>query len=196
VRPGPPPGYQPSPSHGAPPAAATGPAQNAPYRPAPRQPGPGQTGPQQPPTRRQPTNASPAPLSGPAAGIGAPATGAGNAYSQTTDPADRRHDNYDDYSAAFNDAPVEDHDSGAEMTPAPTSRANKTNTLSVVALALSVIGVTFIIGIVCGHVARSQIRRTREQGDAFAIAALWVGYLYLAASVLVLGGYFYIVGSG
>ncbi|WP_020106800.1 DUF4190 domain-containing protein [Nocardia sp. 348MFTsu5.1] len=170
--------------------AGSGPAQGSPYRPAP---GPGQTGPQQPPRRQQPPHASPAPLSGPAAGIGGLATGDGNAYSQTADPADRRHDNYDDYSATDR---VEDHESGAEMTPAPTSRANKTNTLSVVALILSVIGVTFIIGIVCGHVARSQIRRTGEQGDAFAIAALWVGYLYLAATVLVLGGYFYIVGSG
>ena len=84
------------------------------------------------------------------------------------------------------------------MTPAPTSRANKnkTNRTSIAALVLSVIGVTFIAGIICGHIARAQIRRTGEQGGSFAIAALWVGYLYLAASVLVLGGYLYIVGTG
>jgi hypothetical protein len=82
------------------------------------------------------------------------------------------------------------------MTPAPTSRANTTNRLSIAALVLSVIGVTFIAGIICGHLARAQIRQTGEQGGVFAIAALWVGYLYLAASVLVLGGYLYIVGTG
>jgi uncharacterized membrane protein len=82
------------------------------------------------------------------------------------------------------------------MSPAPASRANKTNVTAVVALILSVLGVTFLIGIVCGHVARAQIRKSGEQGMSFAVAALWVGYLYLAAAVLVLGGYFYIVGQG
>lgn len=82
------------------------------------------------------------------------------------------------------------------MSPAPASRASKTNGTSIAALIFSVLGVTFIIGIVCGHIALAQIRRTREQGASLAVAALWVGYLYLAAGVLVLGGYFYIVGKG
>lgn len=82
------------------------------------------------------------------------------------------------------------------MSPAPATKTNKTNVTSIVALVFSVLGITFLVGIVCGHVARSQIRRTGEQGASFAVAALWVGYLYLAAAVLVLGGYFYIVGKG
>lgn len=82
------------------------------------------------------------------------------------------------------------------MSPAPASKPNKTNVTSIVALIFSILGITFLVGIVCGHVARSQIRRTGEQGASLAVAALWVGYLYLAAAVLVLGGYFYIVGKG
>jgi uncharacterized membrane protein len=112
-----------------------------------------------------------------------------SAYSQTSDPAEHRYD------GPHGDSPV-DHESGAEMSPAPASRTTKTNVTAVVALILSVLGVTSLIGIVCGHVARSQIRKSGEQGSSFAVAALWVGYLYLAAAILVLGGYFYIVGQG
>ncbi|PYE18674.1 uncharacterized protein DUF4190 [Williamsia limnetica] len=151
-----------------------------------------------PPVRRPPPPYSPAPLSGPAAGIGASPglpTNSGhstnsNAYSQTADPADTRNDEpRHTYGGP-------DEESGTEMNSAPVRRTNKTNVTAIVALILSVIGLTFLIGIVCGHVARAQIRRTGEQGASFAVAALWVGYLYLAASVLVLGGYLYIVGKG
>ncbi len=34
-----------------------------------------------------------------------------------------------------------------------------------------------LIAIVCGHIARGQIRRTGEQGDGLAIAGLVLGYL-------------------
>jgi uncharacterized membrane protein len=112
-----------------------------------------------------------------------------SAYSQTSDPAETRYD------GPQGDHPA-DQESGAEMSPAPASRSNKTNVTAIVALILSVLGVTSLIGIICGHVARSQIRRTGEQGMPFAVAALWVGYLYLAAGILVLAGYLYIVGQG
>ncbi|WP_246833473.1 DUF4190 domain-containing protein [Williamsia sp. 1138] len=178
------------------PAPAYRPAQPGPAGPPPQGPGGqppfrGRGGPGAPPVRRPPPPYSPSPLSGPAAGIGAspaPNTNS-NAYSQTADPADTR-----------NDEPQHtyghEEESGAQMSPAPARRTNKTNVTAIVALILSVIGLTFLIGIVCGHVARAQIRRTGEQGASFAVAALWVGYLYLAAGVLVLGGYLYIVGKG
>jgi len=60
------------------------------------------------------------------------------------------------------------HQPGTSPAPAPF------NTLAAVALALSF--VTIIGGIVCGHVALSQIARTGERGRWLAIAALVIGY--------------------
>ena len=34
-----------------------------------------------------------------------------------------------------------------------------------------------LVAIVCGHVARSQIRRTGEQGDGLAVAGMVLGYI-------------------
>jgi hypothetical protein len=39
-------------------------------------------------------------------------------------------------------------------------------------------------GIILGHFALLQIKRTNERGAAFAIAALWVGYWLVAVAVL------------
>jgi hypothetical protein len=56
-----------------------------------------------------------------------------------------------------------------------------TNGLAVVALvcglAQFVIVLTFIPAIVCGHVARAQIRRTGEAGGGLALAGLILGYV-------------------
>jgi hypothetical protein len=41
-----------------------------------------------------------------------------------------------------------------------------------------------IIAIVCGHVARSQMRRTGEQGEGLAQAGLILGYLGVALPIL------------
>jgi hypothetical protein len=38
-----------------------------------------------------------------------------------------------------------------------------------------------LVAVVCGHVARGQIRRTGEAGDGVAIAGLILGYLGLAS---------------
>ena len=57
-----------------------------------------------------------------------------------------------------------------------------TNTLAIIALVASIAGVMTsfflagIAGIVMGHMARKQIRRTGERGDGMITAALWVGY--------------------
>jgi hypothetical protein len=41
-----------------------------------------------------------------------------------------------------------------------------------------------IIAIVCGHVARSQIRSTGQQGDGMAVAGLILGYLGVLIPIL------------
>jgi hypothetical protein len=67
---------------------------------------------------------------------------------------------------------------GAYPSPA---RAG-TNTLAIVAFVLSFFFA--IPGIVCGHVALSQLRRTGERGRGFAIAALVLGYSALLFFVI------------
>ncbi|MCM2973031.1 DUF4190 domain-containing protein [Larsenimonas suaedae] len=70
-----------------------------------------------------------------------------------------------------------------------------TNVMALVAFGLSLL--SFFVApaclgsIVCGHVARAQIRRSHENGDSWAVAGLVIGYLMLLASVaglLVFGG--------
>ena len=39
------------------------------------------------------------------------------------------------------------------------------------------------LGIVFGHVARRQIRRTGEQGSGLATAGLWLGYIFTILAV-------------
>lgn len=52
--------------------------------------------------------------------------------------------------------------------------AAPTNSIAILALVL---GLTVPIGgIVCGHIALSQIRRTHEQGRGLALAGLIIGY--------------------
>jgi len=41
-----------------------------------------------------------------------------------------------------------------------------------------------LVAIVCGHVARSQIRRTGEQGDGLAVAGLVLGYIGILIPLL------------
>jgi hypothetical protein len=64
---------------------------------------------------------------------------------------------------------------------APYPVAPPTNGLAIAALvcgiAQFVVGITFIPAIICGHVARRQIRRTGEQGDGMALAGLICGYV-------------------
>lgn len=66
--------------------------------------------------------------------------------------------------------------------PLPQQR---TNTLAVVALVLGIVGVN-LGGIICGHIALSQIRRTGEGGRGMAIAGLVLGYVWVAVVVLLL----------
>jgi Domain of unknown function (DUF4190) len=66
--------------------------------------------------------------------------------------------------------------------------AGKTNTLAIVSLVASLIGlvsgVGFIVGIICGHLALSQIKKTGEEGRGLAIAGLIIGYVGILISII------------
>src|SRR5215472_6473023 len=42
-----------------------------------------------------------------------------------------------------------------------------------------------IIAVVCGHVARNQIRKTGEQGDGLAMAGMVIGYIGVVIPILI-----------
>ena len=56
------------------------------------------------------------------------------------------------------------------------------NTLALV----SFIGSFFIslVGIICGHIALSQIKKTGERGRGFALAGLIIGYVAIAITII------------
>jgi hypothetical protein len=71
--------------------------------------------------------------------------------------------------------------------PAPT------NTLAILALIFAFLFP--IAGVICGHIARSQIKRTGEGGDGLALAGLILGYALTGLIVLFVAAYviFFIV---
>lgn len=64
----------------------------------------------------------------------------------------------------------------------------KTNTLAIVALVASLAGlftgVGFLVGIICGHISLSQIKKTGEQGRGMALAGLIIGYIGIVVSII------------
>ncbi len=70
----------------------------------------------------------------------------------------------------------------------PGSGTGPTNGLAIVSLVLSLLGLFFYItaigGVICGHIARRQIREGHETGDGLALAGLIVGYIVLALGVV------------
>lgn len=81
----------------------------------------------------------------------------------------------------------------SQMTYRP---AAPTNSLAIVSLIFGILGWTLlpflgsIVAIVCGHLARGEIRRSpidnRPEGDGMAIAGLVLGYAQIAVSVVVI----------
>lgn len=53
-----------------------------------------------------------------------------------------------------------------------------------------------VVAVVLGHVALSRVRRSGESGRGLAITALVVGYLYVAAVALFVGGMLLFTGYG
>ena len=71
----------------------------------------------------------------------------------------------------------------------PVATAPSTNQLAGISLAFGIAQVVLwffgsIIAIVCGHVARSQIRKTGEQGEGMALAGMILGYIGLGIPIL------------
>lgn len=60
----------------------------------------------------------------------------------------------------------------------------KTNTLAILSLVFAL--VFWPLGIVFGHLALHQIRRTQEAGRGLALAGLVIGYVFLVFLALVL----------
>ena len=75
-----------------------------------------------------------------------------------------------------------------------TQHVTKTNTLAIVSLICSIIGIfsfgTFVFaiaGIICGHLALKQLsENSNQRGDGLAKAGLIIGYIIVGTSLLVL----------
>lgn len=68
--------------------------------------------------------------------------------------------------------------------------APKTNVLAIVSLVAGILGVFFfgsLIAVICGHIARGQIRDSQgqETGDGLAVTGLVLGYLMLVLTILI-----------
>ena len=87
----------------------------------------------------------------------------------------------------------------------PVYTTRSTNSLAIVSLVAGIAGyviphpfIAGIVAIITGHMARSQIRRSGEDGSGMALAGLILGYIHLALSivlVLVLVVLFFVVWS-
>lgn len=73
---------------------------------------------------------------------------------------------------------------------APAGTGQKTNTLAIVSLVASIVGICCgflsIAGIVCGVIGRNQIKASNglEKGDGLALAGIIVGAVTLLLSIL------------
>ncbi len=83
------------------------------------------------------------------------------------------------------------------LTPSPPPQPIKrqdTCDLAIVSMVISLIGALYglfcigfpfaVAGIVCGHIARSKIRKESLKGDGFALTGLIVGYIVVLLSIL------------
>ena len=74
----------------------------------------------------------------------------------------------------------------------PYAGGRATNAMAIWSLATGIASwivcpiVGSIVAVVTGHIARSQIRRTGEEGAGMALAGLILGYVHLAVAAIVL----------
>jgi Domain of unknown function (DUF4190)/Domain of unknown function (DUF1707) len=90
------------------------------------------------------------------------------------------------------DAVVMDLPGARPVAPMPWAQPQfaKTNSLAITSLVCGIAQLMFgplatIPAVVCGHVARNQIRRTGEQGAGMALAGLILGWIGVGFTVLV-----------
>ena len=91
------------------------------------------------------------------------------------------------------DSVVIDLPGAGPVAPVPlaTPQMAKTNSLAITSLICGIAQFMFgplttIPAVICGHMARSQIRRTGEQGAGMALAGLILGWVGVGFTVLVL----------
>jgi hypothetical protein len=75
----------------------------------------------------------------------------------------------------------------SETTPVPQSYAPataKTNTLAIISLVTSILWGTALVGVITGHIALSQIKRTGESGRGLALAGVIIGYVGIGSALL------------
>jgi hypothetical protein len=70
----------------------------------------------------------------------------------------------------------------AVYSPAPPAVAAGTNSMAVASMVLGVaefftVGLTAIPAVICGHIARRQMRETMQRGDGLATGGLVLGYM-------------------
>jgi uncharacterized protein YacL len=90
---------------------------------------------------------------------------------------------------SYGSAPA--YDACAPSYGAPA--AQKTNVLAIVSLVSAFF--ISIVGIITGHIALSQIKKTGEQGRGLAIAGLIIGYVGLVIGIIVAIVWFVIIGA-
>ncbi|OBJ40718.1 hypothetical protein A5630_24300 [Mycolicibacterium mucogenicum] len=81
------------------------------------------------------------------------------------------------------------------MMPFGYAPVPKTNGLAIASLVCSLLGLvtcagTSILGVIFGHLAKSQIKQSGEEGEGMALAGLIVGYIGLALFALIAIFYF------
>ena len=76
----------------------------------------------------------------------------------------------------------------------PKQQAGATNTLAIVALITSLVGI-HLAGIICGHIALNQIKASGESGRGLALAGLIIGYVGTAVVALMVIGWIIWVAS-
>jgi hypothetical protein len=72
-------------------------------------------------------------------------------------------------------------------TPTGAPLVPRTNTLAIIALVLAL--TIPIGGIICGHIALNQIKRTGESGHGLALAGTIIGWVYTGLTVIILLAY-------
>ncbi|WP_411700995.1 DUF4190 domain-containing protein [Conyzicola sp.] len=65
--------------------------------------------------------------------------------------------------------------------------APRTNVLAIISLVAAF--VMPVVGVITGHIAMSQIRRTGEQGEGLAKAGLILSYVFIALGILAVIAY-------
>jgi hypothetical protein len=79
------------------------------------------------------------------------------------------------------------------QAPTPGYYAPPTNTMAIVAMVLSlvgiIIGITAIVGAILGHVALGQIKRTGEGGRPLALTAIIAGWIITGLWLLIVIAY-------